>query len=98
MALTITLGEHDDFYVGHRQFCLVELFIDEGFMIEDVQSGDTYEIGPEKAVEICQTVLISEGHRVLSNRTRAVFQAPENIRIYRGDLYRERGMGNADAA
>lgn len=100
MALTITMAEGDDVYVigtddvPHR-FVLDELFADEGFTLVRLDAGgDTdgsfIEVGPEKAEEILPEVFVSDGKRELSDKARVVFNAPREIDIFRGVVYRER--------
>lgn len=87
-VLTISLGEGEDFFVAEKRFEVVEVYMTDGFAVR-MSGGKRVEITSERAEEIVPGVFLQDGHRNLVGHVRAVFQAPRDVVILRGKLYRE---------
>mgnify|MGYP001429140056 CR=1 FL=1 len=85
MPLTLSFHEGHDFYVGDEQFVVLEVHLTRGCKVRKSSTGETFEVRPDKAVAVTDECKLSEGHRVITGKTRIVFLAPPSVKVLRGD-------------
>lgn len=93
MALTLTLREGHDFYVGDQRFMIADVITPMVFSVEDsfglkhsVNSEDWVDVG--SGVKLCSGIPRKQEGRVV----RLLVEAPD-FKVLRGDLYREKLKG-----
>lgn len=88
MPLILGLQKGHDFYVGSSmtKVVLTHIESDKEFTLES--EGTTYTVTDDCAQEILPDVRISCGSRGSSMIARVIIDAPQNIRIFRGNVVR----------
>ena len=88
MALVLSLGEAQDFFIADERFVIEEIYDDASFLLTREQGGKSFEVTNKSVAEIMPDVLASSGGFQASGVVRIALDAPREIRILRGDLYR----------
>lgn len=92
MALIIGVAEGGDFFVGDTRVVVSDIEDDLHYkctVMEKDGESKTYQISDEEATEIIPTVMVSAGKRGKVDLARIAISAPRQLRILRGNLYRE---------
>lgn len=88
MALVLSLGEAEDFFVANERFVIEQINDDASFLLIREEGGASFEISARAAIEILPDVMASSGGFLSSGVIRIALDAPRRICILRGELYR----------
>lgn len=90
MALTLSLREGDDVFIGgHR--VVVWSIVSEHHIILRLEDGTEFDIVDDKTTEILKHVYVGLGKQKQERDlwAKLIFEAPRSITILRGDLMRQ---------
>ena len=89
MALVLSLREGQDFYLDDAQVLVTRVDGLMHFQLMLASSGQSFVITDAESVEIMPDVFVSAGDRPQRGIARVAIDAPREIRITRGDRWRE---------
>ena len=89
MALVLSLREGQDFYLDDDQVLVTRVDGLMHFQLMLASSGQSFVITDAESVEIMPDVFVSAGDRPQRGIARVAIDAPREIRITRGDRWRE---------
>jgi hypothetical protein len=98
MALVLSLRKTQDFYVGTERFVMEVVHSEKLFRVRRESTGQTFEISDTTAIEVMDEVFVSAGDDPPPQTARIVISAPRNIRVLRGEKYRNPPPGVRGAA
>ena len=89
MPLVLSLREGQDFFLGDEQVVVGRVHGIVKFEVKVKKTGKCHEISDAESVEILPDVFLSAGDRPQKGIARVAIDAPREIKITRGDRYRE---------
>ena len=89
MALVLSLREGQDFYLDDAQALVTRVDGLMRFQLMLASSGQSFVITDAESVEVMPDVFVSAGDRPQRGIARVAIDAPREIRITRGDRWRE---------
>lgn len=89
MPLILSLRRNEDFYVADERVVLTRIRSKNDFDVVVESVGKEFQITDLEAVEIIPDVFVSAGDYYQTGQVRVVIEAPREIRILRGERYRE---------
>ena len=89
MALVLSLRKGQDFYLDDVQVLVTRVDGLMHFQLMLASSGQSFVITDAESVEIMPDVFVSAGDRPQRGIARVAIDAPREIRITRGDRWRE---------
>ena len=89
MALVLSLREGQDFYLDDDQVLVTWVDGLMHFQLMLASSGQSFVITDAESVEVLPDVFVSAGDRPQRGIARVAIDAPREIRITRGDRWRE---------
>ena len=89
MALVLSLREGQDFYLDDAQVLVTRVEGLMHFQLMLASSGQSFVITDAESVEVMPDVFVSAGDRPQRGIARVAIDAPREIRITRGDRWRE---------
>ena len=89
MALVLSLREGQDFYLDDAQVLVTRVDGLMHFQLMLAASGQSFVITDAESVEVLPDVFVSAGDRPQRGIARVAIDAPREIRITRGDRWRE---------
>jgi sRNA-binding carbon storage regulator CsrA len=95
VALVVMLREGEDFYVARHRVVLQKIDSLKAFTLQRDTDKAVVTVTEGKSVELFKNVFVSVGARGQLGLARVAIEAPRNITILRGDVYR-RGKNDAD--
>jgi hypothetical protein len=100
MTLAIGVAVREDFFVGHTRVVVEEIISPVHYKLKVVGNGidHMFTISDEYAEEILPQVRVSVGKRGSAGKARLAIDAPRNIEILRGELYRDKYPERGDHA
>lgn len=91
MALTLGIRTGKDFFIGDCRVKIMEIVSSTKFRIQYGAAGalKTAEISDEESVGLAENIRLSAGLHGTNELARVVIDAPRDIKILRGFIYRE---------
>lgn len=91
MALTIGVVLGEDFYVGDTRVVVEDILSPTQSKVKVIGMGidKLFTITDQYSVEIMPGVKVSSGRKGTMDKARLAIEAHRNLKILRGDLYRE---------
>ena len=91
MPLAIGVREGEDFYVGNDKFLLEEIVSETNFKLVHCTPAMNYQfrVTDQQMTEVMPNVKVGVGLKGTMNMVRVLIDAPKNLKILRGELYRE---------
>lgn len=83
MALVLALRKDQSFFVGADEFTIKEVYSQEDFLLENVETKKVHRVTDRKMVEVLPKVYISVGDRQQTSLIRIAIEAPRDIKILR---------------
>lgn len=92
MPLAFGLSVGDDFFLDHTRVTLESIGTPTRFKIKvhGESMDQVFEINDQRAIEIMPSVRASAGHKGTGHMVKIAIEAPRNIEINRGKIYRQR--------
>jgi len=88
MGLILTRRQGEDFYVEDTRFRVSQVFDNRHFVLKTDQ-GDLFEITGTRMAEVMPDVWVSAGDRADHSHARVVIEAPREIKLLRGEKWRQ---------
>ncbi len=89
MPLVLSLREGQDFYLDDEQLVVRRVQGLMRFELQVAKTGKLHEITDAESSEVLEDVFVSAGDRPQKGIARVAIEAPREVRITRGDRYRE---------
>jgi len=93
MSLVLGLKQGDDFWVGDKQVVVTRIEDARRFWVKVEDNDKEFEVTDTYATEIMDNVFVSAGNYYKYGLIRIAIEAPRDIKILRGDRYREEYLG-----
>ena len=89
MALVLSLREGQDFYLDDQRVLVTRVDGLMNFELTVARTGKKFAITDAEAAEVLPNVFVSAGDRPQRGLARVAIDAPREVRITRGDKWRE---------
>ena len=88
MPLVIERSVGQDFYVGDKRFVVTAIDGANAFTVQREHDGEAFHVVLGTPREVAASVIVAVGTRGQNTLARISIEAPQSIRVLRGELYR----------